>query len=56
MDATEDPKLRRLTAGEYADILTEEGMKPAFLVAEDHNLETWRVRAIWNGEEPEPDA
>ena len=53
-DAIEDPRLRQLTAGEYADILAEEGLKPAFVVAEDVNIEAWRVRAIWNGEETKP--
>jgi hypothetical protein len=54
-DALEDLRLRLLTAAEYADIVAEEGLKPAFAVGEDFNLYAGRVRAIWNGHEPKPE-
>jgi hypothetical protein len=40
--------MRTLSPAEIADIKAEEGLKPPFIVAEDHNIEAWRVRAIWN--------
>lgn len=54
--STYDPTFdrhRELTDQETENIRSEEGLRPAFEVAEDFNTEIWRVRTIWRSREHE---
>lgn len=40
---------RTLTEYEVREIVSAEGLKPAFAVAEEFRIQNYRVRAIWDG-------